>query len=156
MTLPSAAAPAGPALNTPVVVRTGQGGYRSEIEAAGHLMVADEPVSVGGSGDGPTPYDYLLAGLGACTGMTLRMYADRKGWPVEAVTVRLRHSRRHQADCVSCESPTSRIDVLEREIAIVGALDDDQRKRLLQIADQCPVHRTLESGFRIETRLAPG
>lgn len=153
MTLPAMAA--GAALDAPVVVHTRQGSYRTEIEVAGHVMVADEPVSVGGTGGGPTPYDYLLAGLGACTGMTLRMYADRKGWPLEEVTVRLRHTRTHQADCVNCESPSARIDVLEREIRILGPLDNGQRDRLLQIADQCPVHRTLQSGFRIETRLAP-
>ncbi len=149
-------APAGAAAppDAPVVVRTGRGGFRTEIEADGHRMVADEPAALGGTGAGPTPYDYLLAGLGACTGMTLRMYADRKGWPLEEVVVRMRHGRTHEVDCENCKSPDSRVDRVEREIELAGPLDATQRERLLHIANQCPVHRTLATGFRVETRLA--
>jgi len=142
-----------PPPDAPVTVRTGPGGFRTEIEADGHCLVADEPVGIGGTGAGPTPYEYLLAGLGACTGMTLRMYADRKGWPLEDVVVRLRHGRTHEVDCENCTSPESRVERVEREIELVGPLDDAQRARLMQIADQCPVHRTLAKGFRVESRL---
>lgn len=145
--------PVPPAPDAPVTVRTGPGGFRTEIKVAGHHLVADEPVSVGGTGLGPTPYDYLLAGLGACTGMTLRMYADRKGWPLEDVVVRLRHGRTHEVDCENCGSPDAKVDRVEREIELVGPLDAAQRARLMQIAEQCPVHRTLARGFHVETRL---
>ncbi|HEX8272476.1 MAG TPA: OsmC family protein [Longimicrobiaceae bacterium] len=152
---PAPAASAGaPPPEAPVVVRTPRGGFRSEVEAGGHRMVVDEPASVGGTGAGPTPYDFLLAGLGACTGMTLRMYADRKGWPLEEVVVKLSHGRTHAADCENCQSPQSRVDRVDREIQLTGPLDEAQRARLLQIANQCPVHRTLAAGFQVETRLA--
>lgn len=147
---PGAAAPPDP----PVVVRTVHGGFRTEIEAGGHVLVADEPAALGGTGAGPTPYDYLLAGLGACTGMTLRMYADRKGWPLEEVVVRMRHGRTHEVDCENCTSPASRVERVDREIELVGPLDETQRARLLQIANQCPVHRTLATGFQVATTLA--
>lgn len=149
----SVPAPGSPAPDAPVTVRTPRGGFRTEIQVADHRLVADEPVSVGGTGAGPTPYDLLLSGLGACTGMTLRMYADRKGWPLEDVVIRLRHGRTHEADCENCRSPDSRLDRVEREIELVGALDAEQRARLLHIANRCPVHRTLATGFQVETRL---
>jgi len=137
-----------------IVARTGTEGFRTEILANGHSLVSDEPTSVGGSNAGPTPYDLLVAALGACTSMTLRMYADRKHLPLEEVTVRLRHAKVHAADCADCEKPASKIDQIEREIELTGALDEAQRERLLEIAERCPVHRTLESKVRIMSRLA--
>jgi len=137
-----------------VVVRTGATGFRTEILANGHPLVADEPESVGGTNSGPSPYELLAAALGACTSMTLRMYADRKGWPLEAAEVRLEHDKVHCEDCAEAGKPSSRIDHFTREIVVGGPLDGDQRQRLLEIADLCPVHRTLESDIRITTTLA--
>jgi putative redox protein len=136
-----------------VVVRTGKG-LRTEVEAGGHGLVADEPESLGGTDEGPTPYDYLLAALGGCTAMTLRMYADRKGWPLESVTVRLSQDRIHATDCEECETEKGRIDRIGREIELVGALDEGQRRRLLEVADMCPVHRTLKAEVLVENSLA--
>ncbi len=135
-----------------VEVRTGEG-LRTEIEAGGHTMIADEPESLGGTDAGPTPYDYLLAALGGCTAITLRMYADRKGWPLESVTVRLSQERIHATDCEECETEEGRIDRIEREIELVGPLDDEQHRRLLEIADKCPVHRTLKTEVLVENSL---
>ena len=129
---------------TRVVVRTGED-LRTETEAGGHALVADEPTSLGGTGAGPTPYDYMLAALGSCTTMTLRMYADRKGWPLESVTVRLLQDRIHAKDCEECETDEGRIDRIEREIELEGPLDEEQRRKLLEIADMCPVHRTMQT-----------
>ncbi len=137
-----------------VVVRT-ETGLRTDIMANGHTLVADEPVGMGGMGAGLTPYDYLVAALGACTAMTVRMYADRKGWPLESVTVRLDHQRIHAKDCEECETKEGRIDRIERELELAGPLKEQQRRRLLEIADRCPVHRTLESEVVVETHLAP-
>ena len=119
--------------------------------ANGVPLVADEPVSFGGTNTGPTPYDYVVAGLGACTVMTLRMYADRKKWPLEAVEARLTHSKIHAQDCEECEQKDGKIDHIARELTLIGDLDDAQRKRLLEIADRCPVHRTLESHVEVTT-----
>lgn len=136
-----------------VVTRTGDSGFLTEIMADHHGLVADEPLAVGGTDLGPTPYDLLLAGLGACTGMTLRMYADRKKWPLDEVRVHLRHDRIHAQDEEACEDDAdARVDRIRRIVEICGDdLDDEQRARLLEIADKCPVHRTLEAGVRIET-----
>ncbi|MGH1363344.1 MAG: bifunctional alpha/beta hydrolase/OsmC family protein [Calditrichia bacterium] len=136
-----------------VRVHTGTNGYTTEIMANGHSQIADEPLSVGGADLGPTPYDYLLSALGSCTSMTLRMYADRKKWPLEGVTVTLNHSKIHAKDCADCESETGKIDVLAREVELFGPLDDEQRARLLEIADRCPVHRTLHSEIKVTTGL---
>ncbi|MBA2534184.1 MAG: OsmC family protein [Rubrobacter sp.] len=133
-----------------VVAETGSS-LRTEIAAHGHRMVADEPVSFGGTDAGPTPYDYLLAALGSCAAMTVRMYADRKGWPLESVTVRLGHDRIHARDCEECETEEGRIDRIEREIELSGSLDDAQRQKLIEIAEKCPVHRTLTSEVLIHT-----
>ncbi len=136
-----------------VVVTTGEG-LRTEMETGRHELVADEPTSLGGTDAGPTPYDYLLAALGSCTSITIRMYADRKGWPLESVTVRLSQERIHATDCEECETEEGRIDRIEREIELARPLEEEQRRRLLEIADMCPVHRTLESEMLVENTLA--
>jgi len=119
-----------------------------------HQMLADEPVAAGGQDSGPGPYDSVLAGLGACTSMTMRMYADRKSLPLERVTVTLKHSKIHARDCEECETRDGMLDQIDRVISIEGVLDADQRKRLMEIADKCPVHRTLTSEIRIVTKAA--
>ena len=139
--------------DTRVVACTAAGAFRTDIVAGGHSLVADEPTAVGGENLGPSPYELLAAALGACTTMTLRMYAERKRWPLEEAMVRLRHSRLHAEDEERCESEAARLDRLERELTLVGPLSDKQRARLLEIADRCPVHRTLSAGVRIETEL---
>ncbi|MDA8306234.1 MAG: bifunctional alpha/beta hydrolase/OsmC family protein [Deltaproteobacteria bacterium] len=146
------AAPLEPGDNR-VTAYTGKTGFRTEIIANGHRLVADEPIPVGGANSGPTPYDLLAAALGACTGMTLRMYADRKKLPLDAAVVRLTHRKIHVEDCQDCEDPKSRIDYIEREIELQGDLDRPTRQRMLEIADRCPVHRTLESRSRIVSKL---
>ncbi len=139
-----------------VVTRTGAAGFRTDVVVRRHRLVADEPASVGGDDEGPTPYDYVVAGLGACTSMTLRMYADRKEWPLEEVRVRLRHGKIHRADEEDCvDGREARLDRIHREIELVGDLDDEQRDRLMEIADRCPVHRTLERGIVVETERRP-
>ncbi|MCU0603645.1 MAG: OsmC family protein, partial [Desulfobacterales bacterium] len=142
-----------PAADPRITARTGPGGFLTEILANRHSLLADEPAAVGGSDQGPTPFDLLVAALGACTSMTLRMYADRKGWPLEAATVRLKHGKIHAAECETCETREGMLDRIEREIEIEGALEADQKLRLLQIADRCPVHKTLTSEVEITTRL---
>jgi putative redox protein len=137
-----------------VVARTEGEGFRTEIVANGHPLVADEPESVGGSNTGPSPYELLAAALGACTTMTLRMYAERKGWPLDAAEARIEHAKIHCEDCADSENPRSRIDHFDRQLVLEGELDDEQRKRLLEIADRCPVHRTLHSDVKITTSLA--
>lgn len=135
-----------------IVARTEQG-YRTEIVANGHPLVADEPIRVGGTNQGPTPYELLASALGACTSITLRMYADRKMWPLEAVEVRLQHEKIHCEDCAEAGGPGAKIDHFIREITLEGELDEEQRGRLLQIADRCPVHRTLEHPAEVTTTL---
>ena len=137
-----------------VVAETREGRFTQVVAAGRHRLAADEPVEAGGNDAGPGPYDYLLAALGACTSMTLRMYAERKGWPLERVVVRLHHDKVHAEDCAECETREGKIDRLERVIALAGPLDAEQRQRLLEIANKCPVHRTLESKPLIVTRLA--
>ena len=138
--------------NNKVIVRT-DSGFCTDILANGHSLLADEPEAVGGTNQGPTPYDLLLSALGSCTSITLRMYADRKGWPVESIIVRLTHDKIHARDCAECESAAGKVDLIEREIELTGALDDEQRARLLDIADKCPVHKTLHGEVLVKSRL---
>lgn len=135
-----------------VVQETRKSKFNQTITVGPHHLVADEPVAVGGADAGPGPYDLLLAGLGACTSMTMRLYADRKSLPVDRITVTLKHSKIHASDCAECETREGMLDQIERDIAIAGALDAEQRKKLMEIADKCPVHRTLTSEIRIVTR----
>ena len=135
-----------------VVVReTRAGRFQQEIKAGRHRLLADEPIETGGLDSGLGPYDLVLAGLGACTSMTLRLYAERKALPLDRVTVRLAHSRIHAADCENCETKEGMLDRIDRAVTLAGNLDEDQRKRLLEIADKCPVHRTLTSEIDIRT-----
>ena len=136
-----------------VVSRTGDDGYTTEIKAGDHFFLADEPSSVGGKNLGPTPYDLLVAALGACTSMTLRMYADRKEWPLEEVKVHLLHNKEHSEDCDQCDKEGAKIDTITREIELFGDLSEDQKERLLEIADKCPVHKTLHSDISVKTKL---
>jgi putative redox protein len=138
-----------------VVVReTGNGKFQQTVSVGPHRMLADEPVAAGGEDSGPGPYDFLLAGLGACTSMTMRLYADRKALPLDRVTVTLMHNKIHAEDCAECETRTGMLDRIDRVIAMEGALDADQRAKLMEIADKCPVHRTLTSEVHIVTRPA--
>lgn len=143
-----------PADGTVVVSENGHGPYGNDVTVRGHQLNADEPTPVG-LDTGPAPYDLLLASLGACTSMTLRMYAARKEWPLEKVTVSLRHSRIHAEDCAECETQSGHLDRIDRVIDVVGDLDEEQRHRLLEIADRCPVHRTLHAEIDIRTVAAP-
>ena len=137
-----------------VIVRGAATGFAQEIIAGPHRFVSDEPTSVGGTDSGPTPYDLLLAGLGSCTSMTIAMYARRRQWALERVTVRLRQSRVHAEDCAACEARMATLTLIERDIELEGALDENQRVQLLAIANRCPVHMTLTSQMNIRTRLA--
>ncbi len=136
-----------------VVVEVGPTGFANVVLAGRHRLQADEPVSLGGTDTGPSPYEYLLGGLGACTSMTLRMYADRKGWPLTGIRVRLTHEKIHAKDCADCETKDGRIDRIERTIDVDGPLDEAQLQRLLEIAERCPVHRTLHSEVSVASRL---
>jgi uncharacterized OsmC-like protein/pimeloyl-ACP methyl ester carboxylesterase len=152
---PEQAAAASSAAPRNVVVReTRDSKYQNEVIVGPHHLFADEPVAVGGADTGPGPYDYVLAGLGACTSITMRMYADRKSLPLDRLTVTLSHSKIHAEDCAECETKVGMLDQFDRVIKIEGALDADQRKRLMEIADKCPVHRTLESEIHIVTKVA--
>ncbi len=132
---------------------TARGSLVNEVRAGRHRWIADEPKSMGGSDSGPGPYDLLLAALGACKSMTLRMYADRKDWPLESVEVRLTHEKIHARDCRDCESETGKIDRIQIELELTGDLSDEQRRRLLEISERCPVHRTLVTETRIDSTL---
>lgn len=136
-----------------VTVRIGDEGFTTDVKAGRHQFRADEPISVGGNDYGPNPYELLLSSLGACTVMTLRMYADRKKWPLEEVIVHLSHGKDYVTDCESCEEGGAKIDVIEKLIEIKGDLDEKQRQRLLQIADKCPVHKTLHSEVQVHSVL---
>ncbi len=137
-----------------VVRETGAGRFAQKIAAGPHALRADEPVEYGGDDTGPGPYDLLLAALGACTSMTVRMFAERKGWPLDRVSVTLAHEKIHAKDCADCETREGRVDRIVRRLALEGNLDGAQRARLFEIADKCPVHRTLTSEVSIVTEPA--
>lgn len=129
------------------------GRYKNHIAIGPHYLIADEPEEVGGNNAGPDPYDLLTAGLGACTSMTLRMYSERKDWPLDSVLVELEHDKIHASDCDDCEQDKGKIDRIDRAISLEGDLTTEQKERLLQIADKCPVHRTLHRSNKVVTRL---
>ena len=136
---------------TVIVRETRRGMFQQDVITGAHRLIADEPVNVGGLDSGPGPYELLLAALGACTSMTIRLYADNKKLPLTRVQVRLRHSRIYATDCAECETKGGMLDRIERVISLEGELDDKQRARLMEIADKCPVHRTLKSEVNIRT-----
>lgn len=140
-------------IDSRVTARTAIDRFRTRLFVNGTPIVADEPVAYGGGNEGPSPYDLLLAALGACTGMTLRLYAHSKGWPLEFVVVRLSHQKIHAEDCRDCDEKEHQIDSMERELELHGGLNEEQRQRLLEIAGRCPVHRTLTGEVRIATVL---
>jgi putative redox protein len=151
---PEQVADLGEAPRIVVVRETRNSKFQQTVSIGPHRMLADEPVAAGGEDSGPGPYDYVLAGLGACTSMTMRLYADRKSLPLERTTVTLKHNKIYAQDCADCETRQGMLDRIERVIAMEGNLDAEQRKRLLEIADKCPVHRTLTSEVHIVTRAA--
>ncbi len=130
-----------------------ENGFLVSMVAAGEVLLADEPMELGGTGRGPSPYDYMSVALASCTIMTLHMYARRKRWPLEAVRAEVRHGKIHAVDCENCETKSGRIDRFDRVLQFSGDLDEQQRKRLLEIADRCPVHRTLNAEVEIRTEL---
>ena len=135
-----------------VVVSGPAAGFRTDVEVAGHHLVVDEPIAVGGADAGPTPYEMLLAGLGACTVMTLRIYADRRKWPLERARVTLQHRKVHAQDCVDCDKRDAKMDVIDRIVFLEGQLDEEQRAKLIEIAERCPVHQTLKGKIQVNTR----
>lgn len=136
-----------------IVQESGEGKFSQQIKIGHHTLIADEPKEVGGNDLGPSPYDFLLAGLGACTSMTLRLYANLKKIPLKKITVQLSIEKQYVKDCENCEKENARIDHITRQIVLEGNLDDMQRKKLLEIANKCPVHRTLTSKIIISTQL---
>jgi len=136
-----------------VIVHGTAAGFAQEVEVGPHEIYADEPVAFGGTDSGPSPYDLLLAALGSCTSMTIGFYARKRRWPLEKITVSLRHSRIHAADCEECETKEGKIDRIELDIHLTGSLTDEQRAKLMEIADKCPVHQTLTSEINIRTRV---
>jgi len=140
--------------NFSVLVRGSGARFAQEIVAGRHHLIADEPVAAGGTDAGFTPYDLLLAALGACTSMTVGMYARRKNWPLEGILVRLQHSKIHAEDCADCETKEGMLDHIELELELTGSITSEQRSKLFEIAGKCPVHRTLSAGIDIRSRLA--
>ena len=134
-----------------IIARVGPSGYRTDVEINDYALIADEPTTVGGSGLGPTPYEFLLAALGSCTAMTLRMYASRKQWPLESVVVRLRDTPPHMKDCEECATSAVGLRSIDRIVELHGPLAPEQRARLMEIADRCPVKQTLSRGIQIRT-----
>ncbi len=136
-----------------MVSKSGEGRFTQKITIGNHVLTADEPIESGGNDLGPSPYDFILAALGSCTSITLRMYADHKKIPLENVIVTLQHEKIYADDCDNCENNNSKIDHINRQIELQGDLTQDQRNRLLEIANKCPVHRTLTSKILITTKL---
>jgi putative redox protein len=141
------------AAKTSVVVRGSGSGFAQEIFAGEHRLVVDEPLSAGGSDTGPTPYEFLLGALGACTAITVTMYARRKNWPLDGIVVRLSHTKIHAEDCFECRTEAGFLDRIDCEIELTGSLTPDERLRLFEIAEKCPVHRTLTSEIDIRSSL---
>jgi len=137
-----------------VVVRGDATGFLQEVVSGNHHLRADEPVSVGGTDAAPGPYDYLLTALGVCTSMTVGLYARRKRFPLENITVSLRHARIHAQDCEDCETKEGMLDRIDTHLELTGPLTAEQRTKLIEIAGKCPVHRTLKS--EIDIRLSAG
>jgi putative redox protein len=135
-----------------VIVHGTAAGFAQTIQIGSHHVEADEPVSFGGTESGPSPYDLLLAALGSCTSMTIGFYARKRRWPLENITVSLRHSRIHAADCEECETKEGKIDRIELDVQLAGSLTAEQRAKLMVIAERCPVHQTLTSEINIKTR----
>jgi uncharacterized OsmC-like protein len=135
-----------------VIVHGTAASFAQEIEVGSHELFADEPTSYGGTDSGPSPYDLILAALGSCTSMTIGLYARKRSWPVEKISVSLWHSKIHAKDCDDCETKEGRIDRIEMEIHLDGALTGEQRAKLMEIAEKCPVHQTLTSEINIKTR----
>ena len=142
-----------PPANGVLVRETGTGGYQQEVISGGHHLLADEPADVGGGDSGPSPYDFLSAALGACTSMTLRMYATRKGLQLGRISVEVSHGKVHAQDCKECEGREGRIDRFERRIMIEGGVPAELEAKIVEIANKCPVHRTLEASSVIVTQL---
>jgi putative redox protein len=140
--------------NSVVVAETGDGLFSQELLDGRHRLLADEPASAGGNDLGPGPYELLLMALGACTSMTIRLYAKRKQWPLERVQVRLKHSKVYIQDCENCDTKSAMLDHIDREIHLAGKLDKEQITKLMEIAEKCPVHRTLTGHVRISSKLA--
>ena len=136
-----------------VFVNSGPSRYGQIVHVGPHVLQADEPNEFGGGDVGPTPYELLLAALGACTGMTVRMYAERKQWPLRGIEVKLSHAKVHAEDCAECETKVGMINRIELRISLTGDLSEEQQRRLLEIANKCPVHRTLVSRVQIVTSL---
>ena len=142
-------------LTTIDVEETLSGRYINSLRAGRHAWTADEPAAVGGNDAGPGPYELLLMALGACTSMTVRMYAERKQLPLKRVRVRLAHRKIHAQDCADCATKEGLLDEITREIVLEGELTEEQREKLLEIANKCPVHRTLTSEIKVRSKLAP-
>ena len=134
-----------------VLVKVGPEALTADVQAGRHTWLVDEPTAVGGLDRGPTPYDLLLSALGACTAITLRLYASRKQWPLEGIEVRLRHGRVHEQDCEKCEDPGHMLEQVDKELRLLGPLTPEQRKRLEIISSKCPVQKTLQASLRIVT-----
>ena len=143
-----------PANNYAVLVKVGPEALTADILAGRHTLLVDEPVSVGGLDRGPTPYDLLLAALGACTAITLRLYASRKQWPLEGIEVHLRHGRVHAQDCEQCEDSGQMLEQIEKELRLLGPLTPEQRQRLEVVSAKCPVQKTLQASLRIVTTVS--
>ncbi|MDX2144575.1 MAG: OsmC family protein [Rhodospirillaceae bacterium] len=135
------------------VVETGAGRFANEVRVGRHRLIADEPVDAGGTDTGPMPHDFVLAGLGACTSMTVRMYAERKGIPLTRVSVRLSYRKMKAADCPDCTTKEGEVTEMTRDVTLEGNLSDEQRQRLIEIANKCPVHKTLSGEIKIRTHL---